>query len=345
MSQNMTVRDVTAAYESLKNFREPVAEATRLAVEKVCAGRPSLRDATMQLLDHDRSQDDVFRLLPLAIAGAVTGDEAPALPVCTLSRLWWAGAETFDDLNDGKFDASAAGISVPNALIASVTCLTLLPQLLIQNQHFTDELTLKLSGELARTTLHSADGQLDDLSPDEGDQSWVRSMRSYAGKTGSPYARDLALTGHLVGLHSERLTGLRTFGQLFGVLQQLANDRAAADAAEDEDLSNGTRTLLVAHAMTTASSAERAELSRLRTQARNHPEARVLLRDRLTRPEVAVGYNARIGAIRHRLSLLLDQLVSPSDHRDLIGWMIDVRATTAELSLQEAGTRPSPPRA
>jgi hypothetical protein len=308
-----------------------VAADARVVVQEACADHPPLLEAVFQLLAHDGSQESVFRMIPFAVSAALTGDPAKALPVGSLSRLWWAGAETFDDLNDGKFDSRDAGLSSANATVASVVCITLLPQAAIGRGQFPTRTEYELTRELARASLSSANGQINDLSPIPGSYSWADTIGSYAEKSGAPYARDLAMIGHLAELDADALQGLRAFGRLFGVLRQLANDRATGSVEEDEDLINGTQTLLVAYAASVTSAAERTEFTSMQARARDDLRARRAFRERLHRADVVTGYNQRVDSIRRSMAKLLEQLAAPSSHRDLLGWMIDVSATAAKL--------------
>jgi hypothetical protein len=201
------------------------------------------------------------------------------------------------------------GLSPGEAVVASAACLTLLPAEILALEDFPGAVRLDLLRELTTSSLHSADGQLSDVTA--GRLSWAHVMRCYAGKTGAPYARDTAMAARLAGVPGDRLDAWRSFGRLFGVLRQLANDRATPAA----DQRNGTATLLLAHAAeVTDSGGTVAELWR-----------------RAADPAVAAGYNQRVDAIHGRLSELWHTLVGPSDHRDVVQWMVNASAQAARL--------------
>jgi geranylgeranyl pyrophosphate synthase len=186
---------------------------------------------------------------------------------------------------------------------------------------------------MTRAALRSAGGQLDDVAAAaEGVFSWRRVMVGYSGKSGSAYARDAVMAAGLAGAGPVRLRGWRAFGRMFGVLRQLANDRAPRTAQEDADLANGTRTLMLAHAVETLPAAQSRVLVEAFAGARHDRAAREAVWTRLRRPDMAGGYDMRITVLADRASTLLEELAPPTDHRDLIQWMINVSADRARLT-------------
>jgi len=185
--EDYDIREVGLAYKELMSFRELTVEAARSAVMQACEDQRSLRDAVVKLLDTDASKESVFRLLPFAIFGAICGSPTSALPVCVLSRLWWAGAEALDDLNDGGFDHRETGLSVAAATVASAACITVLPQVVLAQHDFPPGLELDLTRELVDASVRSASGQIDDTSAQPGScSSWAGVMRTYAGNRVHP---------------------------------------------------------------------------------------------------------------------------------------------------------------
>ena len=112
-----------------------------------------------------------------------------------------------------------------------------------------------------------------------------------------------------------------------GVLRQLAND--AAPDSVDEDIRNGTRTALLAHAFSAADEAGRTHLLRLRESARSDPQAHAALRRALWDPAVLAGYAAQLRLLRQHACALLDQLASPSPHRELLHALVHATARQA----------------
>ncbi|MGW0576958.1 polyprenyl synthetase family protein [Streptomyces sp. NPDC002920] len=331
----MTSKDTQAAYDLLLQHQRQLAPAVNSAVRTACADAPELERAVLALLETDASSGSPFRLLALPVHGALTGDVEPAVPVCVLSRLWWAGAEILDDVMDGQFDPRTAGLSAAAVTVASTACLTLLPQEIIVRQRFPDELKAAFGRELNRATIESADGQLADVAQDTTSDFWKRTMTGYAGKTGAAYGRDAAMAAMLAGRTEQEVRGWRVFGRLFGVLRQTANDRAPATAEQDADLANGTPTLLLAYALETLPPAEAEELGRAHAHAPRDAHARGAVWDRLRRPDVAAGYDRRIATLRQRSYELLQQLAAPSPHRDVIQWMVGVSAESSQLTDQD----------
>ncbi|MFD9286155.1 hypothetical protein ACFWD7_55085 [Streptomyces mirabilis] len=304
-------------------------------LDSMASKTPSLITSIKRLIDADLSVSSPFRLLPFAVSGALSKDEGAALPVVVLSRIWWLGAEVFDDLTDGKFNTAEVGLSRSQAVVVSAACLSAVPSMIIKQLDVEIDFKAACEWEYADSTLAAAGSQLDDVSNGEI-RSWSDVMRIYAGKSGAPYERDVALAALSAGAEGGRIRGWRVFGRLFGVLRQLANDRSCVDASEDEDLINGTWTLLLAHAMEILSPPKRAELGDLRNLARDSSAARTQVMELLGSPDVASQYNRRIMTLHSKLSHLISLLAEPTECRDTIQWMIDVSTSNAFLTVPEA---------
>jgi geranylgeranyl pyrophosphate synthase len=328
----MAVKNVSLIYNDLLARQRTLGAEVRSAARLACRDTEPLRRAVLRLLDIDKSDESPFRLLAFPVLGALTGDPGPALPVCVLSRLWWAGVEVLDDVMDGEFDALTAGLTTAEATIASTACITLLPQDVVSRQGLPAALEAAWTREMTRAALRSAGGQLDDVAAAEGVFSWRRVMVGYSGKSGSAYARDAVMAAGLAGAGPEQLRGWRAFGRMFGVLRQLANDRAPRTAEENTDLANGTRTLMLAHAVETLPAAQSQVLVEAFAGARHDQAAREAVWTRLRQPDLASGYDMRITVLQDRVSTLLEELAPPSDHRDLIQWMINMSADHAKLT-------------
>ncbi|MET8771594.1 class 1 isoprenoid biosynthesis enzyme [Streptomyces sp. NPDC004658] len=300
------------------------------ALRDTCSSTPALADAVRGLVRSDTEMPNPFRLIAQPTLGCLSGEPEDALPVCALSRVWWAGAETLDDLMDGHFNGPAAGMSHSTAMVAATACLTLLPQAIIRTQGYPAPLAVAMTSELVGTSLQCAAGQLDDIDTARP-VTWKQVMCNYAGKTGAPYARDAALVAHVAGLPADGIRAWRVFGSLFGVLRQLANDRAYGSATEDADLANGTPTLVLAHAVETLPTPAAVELLDLHRSSRVDAAARTEIWHRLRARPVATGYNQRLAVMRARMLDLLRSLASPSDHRTLIERLIIMSAQKAML--------------
>lgn len=315
---------VLSVHNELVVCRTEVARAARRAVAAACPDRPRLRHAVTTLLDLDDSRHNIFRLLPVAFTGT-----AQARLVAVLSRIWWAGAETFDDVNDGAFTGE---LTATEALIAGTACGSLIPHAVLRDHVADLVLRQRLCDELVASTVDAAEGQLDDVGG--GPARWRRVMRCYAGKTGAAYGRDLVMNALLHDEPEERLPAWQAFGRLFGVLRQLVNDRAAlssSDAGDCEDLVNGTRTLLLATA------AETHELTRLRERAVHSPQAREELHSVLLDPAVTSVYDGRVRGIRVKLLTLLDVLATVPERRELVRLLVNTSTQDALITRRTDG--------
>jgi hypothetical protein len=323
--------DVTPALRDINDMSPAVSTLARHAVGNVCAAEEFLRWSVTQIFDRDQAGASPFRLMPLAIAGACGLRPEDAVAVCAISRLWWVGAETLDDITDSEFDSARMGMSATQAIIACTACLTLIPHKTAEMYAPSAGLAAAWTGELTSSSLQCAEGQLGDLARAGDAVSWKQAMRAYAGKTGAPYARDAAMAALMARLPDEQVRAWRSFGCLFGVMRQLANDRAG-DGADNADLTNGTPTLLLAHAFGQLPGPGRDRLARLRVDAASDLAQRQRLHAQLASADLAVGYNERIDAISGRLAVLLDRLAATSRYRDLLHWMIIASADRAKLA-------------
>ncbi|MDI5969390.1 polyprenyl synthetase family protein [Streptomyces sp. SL13] len=328
-----TVFDVSRPLADLFSVREDVVPYVNSLLTENCESIGTVKDAISTLLAVENGEINYFRLVSHSVLGALVGQSVDAMPLCAVSRTWWAGAEVLDDIADGDFDAVAVGLSGEAALLAATACVSLVPHLIVRAQNYAPETEVRIAGEIVRESLACVNGQMDDLHSPDRPVSWRRVMVSYAGKTGAPYARDTALAAVLAGCSEEQTAAWRTFGRLFGVLRQLANDRAYRTAAEDADLANGTMTLLLAHAVEILRGPAAEKVLALRPAARRDPEARAELWRHLRSPEAADSYDARVTVLESRLSAMLRRLADPSDHRHTVEWMIKKSARTARLSV------------
>jgi heptaprenyl diphosphate synthase len=270
---------------------------------------------------HEGQGRNSNRMFPLAVLGALTGDPEPAVPVGVVSTVWWAGAEALDDLSDvmaGAVPVSLTGLTPTELLIGGVACLELIPRQFIDRCPLPDDVRSAWSAEMIAASVAAASGQLADVARDAGALGWARVMATYVGKTGAAYARDAVMAAQLVTHDAATIGAWRAFGQLFGVLRQMRNDNAQANPEHDEDLANGTPTLLLAHALETGTPARTAELLELRAAARRSVEARAALRHLLHAPDIASGYTGKLHAAYHLACSLLDSVAGPSIYRDAL---------------------------
>src|ERR1700733_12777118 len=216
----MGTKDVTPFLIELEAWQPVIAEACHEAVNRACLEYTVLSRLVNEILVLDRTSASCFRFLPVVILGAYGEQPDRALPICVHSRIWWAGAETLDDITDGEFDHERMSMFPEQALIACTACLSLVPQKVIDLYAPSVPIAESWTAQLLDESLHCADGQLRDIARDPGAISWSRTMRIYAGKTGAPYARDAAMAALLVDVPPDLVRGWKAFGYLFGVLRQ-----------------------------------------------------------------------------------------------------------------------------
>jgi Polyprenyl synthetase len=329
----MPTRDVSAAYRHLFGCQELISGALETAIGRLSKEHPSLSVAVTRLMETDGSVRSPFRLLPIPVLGVLAPEQDPPVAVAVLSRLWWTGAEVCDDLADGDYDADAVGLSPGQAGTAAAACLAVVPQLIIEHMGLPGPLRARWTEEFAHGSAGAAEGQISDLEDASQEASWAAVMRIYAGKSGAPYGRDTAMTAMLAGANDVSVHGWRVFGRLFGVLRQMANDRAAMTSEQHRDLANGTRTLLLALAAELAGPRQARALAALRARARHDLGARRALWEQLGGHALADAYDTRVDAIHHKLSALLESLAAPSQSRDLIQWMANATARDARTAV------------
>jgi heptaprenyl diphosphate synthase len=303
----------TSSWETLAVWEGRVVDASIAAVGLTCPSQPRLHAALTHVVSAHTGRPGHLprRVFALAVLGALGGDPEAALPICVVSSLWWAGAEALDDVVDG--DAGTDDLSGPALLTAGIACLTVVPQTYLAVAPVPDRLRMTWMAHTSASSLAAAEGQLADMAREPSALTWRHVMATYVGKTGAAYERDAVMAAQLATDDEAVLRGWRTFGRLFGVLRQAHNDNSLADPADDEDLANGTPTLLLAHALDAVPVAERTRLLALRAAAMTDPALRPELRDALHAPDIVSGYRAKLGGLRRHAHTLLDHLTGPSD--------------------------------
>jgi heptaprenyl diphosphate synthase len=327
---------LTAAHASLLQHLHPrtlgwceaVLVKTTDVARQACTSYENVAPAVDAILARDFSPLRTFGLL---VGGALAGEAESSLPVALVSTSWWAGAEAFDDIldRDGTeetpSDIATAELSVPEALIASTVCLTVLPQLIVERYAPSGAVRALWTRDVAAATLHAAAGQISDTNGRDEELSFDAVVRTYAAKTGAAYARDAVMAARLVTDDRTMLDGWRTFGRVVGVLRQLHNDRTS-DVIDESDLRNGTHTLLVAHAARMDGGEREHDIRRLRRAAVHDDAAGDRLRELVTADEVVSSFNHRISGMYAGASDLLARLAPPSGFRDGLQGVVDLSA-------------------
>jgi len=323
-------------WEAVAAWEPAVASGIDAATADACAAQPRLRAAVSHIVSvhTDRAERSPRRLFASVVLGAVTGGPEPAVPVCVVSNLWWAGAEALDDLVDagrhGPVD-TPPGLSRAGLLTAAIACMSVVPHAYLATAPVPERLRVTWLAETARASIAAAEGQLADMAREPSALAWPRVMAAYVGKTGAAYERDAVMAAQCATGDTTTIRGCRAFGQLFGVLRQVHNDNDDCAPADDEDLANGTPTLLLAHALDVLPPDDRARLLDLRRAATADAGARAEMRAALHRDEVVAGYRSRLSALRRHAYELLHRLTVPSDFERVLRSWIDcsyVRALT-----------------
>jgi hypothetical protein len=308
--------------DSLVRWTEQVTAELREVVDTLCGHGTRLSRLIMALVNQKPSP--AHRLLSLTVLGALTGDPEPAVPVCLVSRLWWAGVDALDDLVDGQAGGDS-DLSPQQVMVAAAACIAL-SQAVPGVFRVPGKIRREWHLEIARANAATVEGQLAEHLAETEEPSWARAMRSYRDKNGAVYGRDVAMAARLATDDRAALRGWRAFGSAFGVLRQLRNDRQVPPPADDVDLANGVFTLELAHALETAMPERRASLQSLRTQAKYDPAARTRLRCLLAEPDLSQAYGRKVRAMAGRARLLLNELATPSPHRDLLHHWVQISA-------------------
>jgi hypothetical protein len=319
--------------ESLGRWTARVTAELGEAVDTICGPGSQLSRLIMALVNREPSQ--VHRLLSLIVLATLTGDPEPALPVCLVSRLWWAGVDALDDLVDGQA-GGVPDMSPQQVMIAATACITL-PQAVPGLWPVPGQVRRDWEREITRANVAAAQGQLAEQLAETDEPSWARAMTSYRDKNGAAYARDAVMAARLATDDPATLRGWRAFGSLFGVLRQLRNDSEVPAPADDEDLANGVFTLEFAHALENAAPDRHASLRALRSRALHDPTARSGLRRALAEPDLAQPYGAKIQTMGHRARLLLDELAVPSPHRELLHHFVNISVIRKTLPSKALG--------
>lgn len=250
--------------------------------------------------------------LPLLIHGAHTGEPGPAAPAAMAHLLWWVSARYLDDLSDAETDDAAAADAASDAdsrllSVIDIAC-HLSAEVLDEACADDPARALRLRQELSRCWHSAIAGQLTDLTANPATSTVDEVLASYRGKTGAPYAMSAAMGAVLAGCDAPRVDAWREFGERFGVLRQLLNDRRDLVSGRNEDLRNATATYMLVRYLCSLSGAERAAAEKLLAECAGSPAARERLAARLTAPERLRDVAAAVKPLIDGLHESVDQL-------------------------------------
>lgn len=224
--------------------------------------------------------------VPFLVHAAVTGDEAPALPVAEACTLLYFGADLFDNIIDDELPAGWDARDPAEANLAATTLLAAVPQLAVARLGYQGTPPARLWTLVhlfARTLLTMSAGEHEDLlltgRADVGPEM-CRLMTER--KSGSEFALFAKAGAILATEDPDVIDNYGAFGLCFGTASQIYSDVQDIWGGEiSTDLLNGKRTLPVVHALSALPGERREQLMQLLTAAREsaecHDEVRVLL--------------------------------------------------------------------
>jgi geranylgeranyl diphosphate synthase, type I len=236
--------------------------------------------------DSSRRPETLAVELPLLVHEAITGDDAPALPVAGACTLLYLGADLFDSMLDHELPPSWQGRGPAEANLAASTVLASLTHVSIARLREEGTPLARiwaLTRLFADTLLTMSAGQYEDLRlANLANVTLPDSMAMVERKSGSASAL-LARAGALLATEeASTIEAYTAFGSCLGVAGQLRNDLWDIwDQGMSQDLMNGKRTFPIVHALSTLQAGQREQLQMLLEIAREstepHDEVRALL--------------------------------------------------------------------
>jgi geranylgeranyl pyrophosphate synthase len=222
--------------------------------------------------------------VPLLVHAALTGAEAPALPVAAACTLVYLGADLFDNLADGELPACWAPWGAGQASLAAATLLAALPGLALARLADTAAARRwELAHLFAASLATMSAGQHDDLRFAEAAEVTPAICREMVErKSGAEGALFATAGAMLARADAGQIAHYAAFGRCLGSAVQLASDLADLwGAGPSQDLLTGKQTLPIAHALTvlagTARSDLLAQLAAARETADAHPGVQATL--------------------------------------------------------------------
>jgi geranylgeranyl pyrophosphate synthase len=200
--------------------------------------------------------------LPLLVHGAITGEEASALPLAAACTLVYLGADLLDNVADDELPPRWASRSAGEATLAAATFLAALPTFALEQLSTGPSRLWSIDRTLARGLVEMSAGQHEDLGPTESFE--LSAGRAVAErKSGAEFACFGRAAALLAGADAAVADAYAACGAAFGTAAQIASDVSELYRGTGRrDLRNRKRPLPVMHALATLSPAERAKLER-----------------------------------------------------------------------------------
>ncbi|MBX9399533.1 polyprenyl synthetase family protein [Streptomyces sp. TRM72054] len=262
--------------------------------------------------------------------------------------LWWMGAEAIDDCLDGAIPDSD---SLSHVLAAGVAALQTLPVLVLSRANLPSGIRCSLLGELAQASLASYEGQIRDIDTPLDGLKVEHVLKIYRGKTGVAWLVAARMSAIAAGASADTVSKWGRLGECVGVLRQLLNDRADLLDGRDEDIRNGTPTLLLANALSSGSQEQRSELLQLYSRVGEDADSRSRVKQIILQPENVRRHLAYSSALRKRARSLLEELAPEEPFAQPVYDLIETSSGSASqadppdaLVEDELGRGPADPR-
>lgn len=281
--------------------------------------------------------------LPLLVHAALGGREEAALPLAGACALVYLGADLLDNVADDEVPSVWEGYGAAEMQLAASTYLAPLHQRALSGLTTTagvsDAGLWRLAALFGDALLEMSAGQHDDFRLPTADDAGPPAARLAAErKSGAELALFARVGAALATDDASIVADFTEFGRCLGTATQIGSDVAdlwAGDASRD--LTNGKRTLPVAHALAVCCGADERDalialLARCRTDASQHAVVRRRLLD-----AGSVRYSALIVEVyRQRARRHLDRGLTGA--RGDRGAAAELRAMIDELDLVPAPT-------
>lgn len=249
-----TLREIITPQKSpIRNLDDGMAYALGLDDEQANAGKR------------------IRPLLCLLVCKELSGDARPALPFAAAIELMHNFCLVHDDIEDG--DEMRRGrpavwkqYGLPHAINIGDYLFTKVFQALLLDSYSTPPDRLVRLFDLMRSTLdHTHRGQALDMNAREGRISVEDYMNLVTEKTGHYLAAPMIAGAISAGADGEIPTALGTFGLMIGPMFQIRDDvidltHGKGRGTIGNDIREGKRSFLVAHALEHASPSEQEEL-------------------------------------------------------------------------------------
>lgn len=279
-------------------YAEVLLESVRKALARTSTDMPVLTGRAATRLRWGQSPDlPRDRLFAVVVAGAMCGRPAQALPVSTLSTLWWTGIGS--ELSDSTILALGhiGRIRAPKERkLAWVEDLTSSTASVAETRHV---------ASARRFALPRREDVLSD----------------HLGVDGAAYARDAVMAARICAPRS--IEAWRRFGALYGLLRRLNQDQQQSTVEQSANPQLRVPGLLMAHAGALATSGVRAVLGDLLRAAPQDVRTRATARAVLRSPEVVTAYRTDLLALHRRACKRLDELAPEPVYGELLRSALD----------------------